>query len=128
MLQRRLSLPRFDLGSHVGERPDDAFHWTARERFIADHLASEVLTGNDAAQHAHGGTGIAAIKRDLRGIEGQTSSFHLDNVLPFRLAFPTYAQSRACSRECWRSRRRSNNFPGGRGRPRFRRAWRSGGK
>ena len=57
---------RCDLRAHGRERRDDPLHGTARERFIAGHFAGEFLPRNDAAQHAHGRTGVAAIERGAR--------------------------------------------------------------
>ena len=52
--QRRLAFLRCDLRAHLRERLDDALHGAAGERFVADHLTGEFLSGNDTAQHAHG--------------------------------------------------------------------------
>ncbi len=89
--QRRLSLVRLDLGTHGGKRLDDTFHGATGEGFIADHLAGEALSGDDAAQHPHGGAGISAVERRCRGGEREAAALHFDDVVTFGLAFPIHA-------------------------------------
>ena len=45
-----------------------------------DHLAGEVLPGDNAAQHAHGRTGVAAVERRVGSGERQAASLHFDDV------------------------------------------------
>jgi hypothetical protein len=60
---RVASFARPDDGTHHGKRLDDPLHRPAREGLIAGNAALKRLCGEHSAQHAHGGAGVARVKR-----------------------------------------------------------------
>jgi hypothetical protein len=59
---RELAVAGGDAGSHGGQRRHDAAHGAAGEAFVPGQAADEGLAGEQAGEHADGGTGVAGIQ------------------------------------------------------------------
>ena len=76
---RRLARCRFDARAHLAQRRRDALHRPLHQRRVADQLAVEALSGQQARHQAHRGTGIAHVERMRRRLEpGTTDAAHAD--------------------------------------------------
>ena len=78
--RRTASITGCNLRSHGFERRDDSGHGTPGQRFVAHQLAGESLASENTAQHAHGGSRIAAVERSRRWLQLGAASVNHDGV------------------------------------------------
>ena len=64
-----------NVGAHLAQRADDALHGALLQRGITGQLRREFLTGEDAGEQAHGGSGIA-------GVESASHAFQTSQTMP----------------------------------------------
>ncbi len=60
--RRKFVFAGLNLRAHLGQGLHDALHGPAAERFIAEDAAAKGLGGEDAGEHADGGSGIAGVE------------------------------------------------------------------
>ena len=69
---------RDDISAHFGEGLADALHGSAGEGVVADQGEGAVLRREQAGDHAHGGSGVAAIERMIDRSDATADAVDLD--------------------------------------------------
>ena len=91
--RRTASVLGCDSCSHHFQRRDDSRHGAAGKRFVAGKFAGEILSRQDAAQHPHGRTGVAAVQGRAGRLQFQAAA--VNDYARFRRA--PHSRPEACT-------------------------------